>query len=259
MLEQASEIKPSMQCSHLLAQAYQRIGKLNEAIIEYKKLDLSQLQNKMIPFNLGLCLVRTGSNTDAIKAFELAIKMDNSFLEAWGNIGYALKNEGRYNEALTAIQKCLELDPNNPTTYMSLGLIYKDLGNLDQALASTLKSLELDLIIPTPISIGQNLQGLGNLDQALASTLKSLELKPDNHNAYITWAASTKISATLIRLYSTLKSLDSNSKHCPHEPGQHLQRPKNLDQALSPTLKSIELKPQCHGAHEPGWYLQRSR
>ena len=38
----------------------------------------------MIPFNLGLCLLNTGSNIDVIEAFKLAIKLDESFLPAWG-------------------------------------------------------------------------------------------------------------------------------------------------------------------------------
>ena len=142
-LTRAAAINTSEQCSLLLAQAYQNIGKLKEAIIEYKKIDITQSQNKMIPFNLGLCLLNTGNNIDASEAFKIAIKMDDSFLPAWGNFGNALKNEGRHHEALLATQKVLELDPDNPTAHMNLGIFYKDLGNLDQALASTLRSLEL--------------------------------------------------------------------------------------------------------------------
>ena len=107
LLERAAAINPSEQCSLLLAQAYQSIGNRRKAIIEYKKVDIKKVQDKIIPFNLGLCLPNTGNNIDAIKAFNLAIKMDESFLPAWGNIGNALKNEGRHHEALLATQKFL--------------------------------------------------------------------------------------------------------------------------------------------------------
>ena len=70
-----------------------------------------QSQNKMIPFNLGLCLLHNGDNIDAIEAFKIAIKMDEAFLPAWGNLGNALKNEDRYHEALLATQKVIDLDP----------------------------------------------------------------------------------------------------------------------------------------------------
>ncbi len=185
-LTRAAAINTSEQCSLLLAQAYQNVGKLKEAIIEYKKIDIIQSQNKMIPFNLGLCLLNTGSNIDAIEAFKIAIKLDESFLPAWGNIGTALMNEGCHHEALLATQKVLELDPENPTAFTNLGGIYRDLGNLDQALASTLKSLELKPDNPDAHeNLGVLYKDLGNLDQALASTLKSLELKPDNPDTHM--------------------------------------------------------------------------
>ena len=183
-LTRAAAINPSEQCSLLLAQAYQSVGNQKEAICEYQKIDFSKIQNKMIPFNLGLCLLNTGRNIDAIEAFKIAIKLDESFLPAWGNIGTAFMKEGRYQEALPVTQKVIEHDPNNPTAHMNLGGIYKDLGNLDQALASTLKSLELNPANPDALNnLSCIYQDLGNLDQAFASTLKSLELKDDNPGA----------------------------------------------------------------------------
>ena len=56
-LTRAAAINTSELCSLLLAQAYQDIGKLKEAIIEYKKIDIIQFQNKMVPYNLdSACL-----------------------------------------------------------------------------------------------------------------------------------------------------------------------------------------------------------
>ena len=164
-LTRAAAINPSEQCSVLLAQAYQNIGKTKEAIYEYQKINLSKTQDKIIPFNLGLCLLRTGNNIDAIEAFKLAVQLDESFLPAWGNIGKALKGEGRLKEAIQATQKVLDLDPDNPTAHMNLGGIYKELGNLDQALASTLKSLELNPDHPDAhMNLGGIYKDLGNLD-----------------------------------------------------------------------------------------------
>ena len=175
---------PSEQCSLLLAQAYQSTGKSKEAISEYEKIGLGKTQDKIIPFNLGLCLLDTGNNIDAIKAFNRAINIDESFLPAWGNIGTALMNEGRYHEAFPVTQKVVDLDPNNPTAHMNLGIIYKELGNLDQALSSTLKSTELKPDNPTAhMNLGIIYKELGDLDQALASTLKSLEISPNNPDA----------------------------------------------------------------------------
>ena len=95
------------------------------------------------------------------------------------------------------------------------------------------------------MNLGGIYKDLGNLDQALTSTLRSLELKPDNPNAS-TWAASTKISATLIRPYlhsqiTRTQTFDNPTAHT--NLGGIYQDLGNLDQALTSTLRSLELKP----------------
>ncbi|MDC0261324.1 tetratricopeptide repeat protein [Synechococcus sp. AH-551-N17] len=206
-LSKASALAPSDQCSLLLAQAYQNLGQFKEAIIEYQKLDINKSQNKIIPFNLGLCLFNTGNNIDASEAFKIAIQIDETFVDAWGNIGTVFVNEGRHREALTATQKVLDLEPDNVTAYMNLGLIYTKLGQLDQALASTLKSLELkpenaDALM----NLGVIYKDLGQLDQALASTLQSLELKPDNLVALMNLAGIYKDLGQLDQLLKTIQN-----------------------------------------------------
>ena len=52
-LVKASALSPSEQCSLLLAKAYQNLRQFKEATVEYKKLNINQSKNKMIPFNLG--------------------------------------------------------------------------------------------------------------------------------------------------------------------------------------------------------------
>jgi tetratricopeptide (TPR) repeat protein len=252
-LTAAAALEPSEKCSLLLAQAYQNTGKPKEAISEYEKIDYKKTKNKLIPFNLGLCLLKIGRNVDAIMAFNLVTKMDESFVPAWGNIGTALMNEGKHQEAIQATQKVLEINPDNPDAHMNLGCIYKNLGNFDKALASTLKSLELK---PDNPGAYMNLVGiyknLGNFDKALASTLKSLELKPDNPDAHMNLGGIYKNLGNLDKaLASTLKSLELK----PDNPDAHMnlggiyKNLGNLDKALASTLKSLELKPDNPDAH----------
>ena len=249
----AAAINPTDQCLLLLAQSYQRIGKLEEAITHYRKLDYSKSKNKMIAFNLGLCLLKTGVNIDAIEAFKLAIKLDQSFLPALGNIGTALINEGRYKEALSATQKVLEIKPYNPTAHMNLGIIHKELGNLDQALSFTLKSIELKPDNPTAhMNLGIIYKELGNLDQALSSTLKSLEINPNHPAAYMNLCGIYKDLGKLDQaLSSTLKSIElkSDNSDAHMNLGIIYKELGNLDEALSSTLKSLEINPNNPDAH----------
>ncbi|WP_063399042.1 class I SAM-dependent methyltransferase, partial [Prochlorococcus marinus] len=281
LLKQASEIGANEQITLLLAQTYQQQRQWTNAIAEYEKLNLEITKNKLIPFNYGLCLMEVGISDKAIEAFKTAIKLDQAFVGAWGNIGAIYKREGQLQEALEATKKTLLLDPKNATAYIqlggiyqelgsldlaltsilqslelnpdnpnvlsNLGLIYKDLGNLEQALASTLKSLELKADNPGALrNLGLIYKDLGNLDQALTSTLKSLELKPDNHISLMNLGGIYKDLGSLDQaLTSTLKSLELK----PDNPGALMNLGLiykdlgNLDQALTSTLKSLELRP----------------
>jgi len=249
----AGSISTSEQCSLLLAQAYQGIGQLKEAISEYKKINMSEAVNKMIPFNLGLCLLNNGNNIDAIEAFQVALKLDNNFIPALASSCTALVNEGRYEEALKMTQKNIELNPNDPNTFVNLGNIYKNLGNLDQALVSTLKALKLQPDNHTAhMNLGNIYTDLGNLDQALASTLKALNLQPNDPDAHMNLGNIYNHLGDLNQaLSSTLKSLELK----PNNPDAHLNLGNiykhlgDFDQALSSTLKSLELKANNPDAH----------
>ncbi len=212
-LSKASALAPSQQCSLLLAQAYQNLGQFKEAIVEYKKLDIDQAKNKMIPFNLGLCLLEIVDNNAAIEAFKTAVQLDESFVAAWVNLGTALKAESRLNEAVQVTQKVIDMEPNNPDALMNLGLIYADLCSFDLALAFTTRAIE---IAPDNANYFSNISGIyklkQDLPQAHSYALRSLELQPNNH--YF-----------LRNLGSICRDLG------------------NLDEALSATIKSIEFEP----------------
>ncbi|KZR78682.1 tetratricopeptide repeat protein [Prochlorococcus marinus] len=246
LLKQASEIGANEQITLLLAQTYQQQRQWTNAIAEYEKLNLEITKNKLIPFNYGLCLMEVGISDKAIEAFKTAIKLDQAFVGAWGNIGAIYKREGQLQEALEATKKISLLDPNNAIAHINLSSIYKDLGNLDLALTSTLKSLELNPDNPNVLSnLGLIYKDLGKLDLALEVTLKSLELKADKADVYINLGSIYKDLGSLDQaLTSTLKSLELKADN----PGALMNLGLiykdlgNHDLAIEVTLKSLELK-----------------
>ena len=254
----ASKICETQQCSLLLAQAHQKVGNLKEAIAEYTKIDISKSQNKLIPFSFGLCLLNEGSNVDAIEAFNIAIKIDSSFLPAWINIATAFQKEGNYKEAQQATEKVLRLDPDNSDAHLSLGVIHTHLGNLDQALACTLRSRELRPDNPiTHRRLAGIYKNLGHLDQALASILASLELQPTNAAAHMNLGEIYKALGKLDEaLESTLQSINLKPSYSPALTNLaaiylRLGLYKN---ALTASLQSIQIDPK-----NPSNYLNLSQ
>ena len=247
LFTKVSCIRESEQCSLLLANTYQKLGKYQEAIIYYKKISITPSVSKLIPFSLGLCLLNIGQSGDAIKAFYDAILLDNTFVAAWGNVGTCLKQEGRLKEAIHATRKVLELDPSNLNALLNLGSIYMGLGELKLALEYTLKSVELNSDNPISyMNLGIIYKDLGELKLALESIHKSVELNPDNPISYMHLGSIYKDLGELnFALESIHKSIELN----PDNPIPYLNLGGiykdlgELDLALEFTLKSIELNP----------------
>ena len=150
-LVKASTLAPSEQCTLLLAQAYQNLGRFGEAIIEYKKLDINQSKDKTIPFNFGICLLNVGNNVDAIEVFKMAIQLDDKFSEAWGQLAFAYQRVGLNQDAclavsqqLTLMSKKAQTTANIPDLSISLGqkLVSQDLipTFFDHAVMESLRS-----------------------------------------------------------------------------------------------------------------------
>ena len=247
LLSKSTVSIPCEQSTILLARAYQSIGKFREAIFEYQKLDLSQINNKRIPYDFGLCLLRIGDNSNAIRAFQISIKIDGLFLSAWGNLGNALKAEGRFSEAIQATQRVLTLDPNNSTALTNLGGIYQDLGQLDKALNYTLKSLETSPDNATTyMNLGGIYKDLGLFDKALTCAQKSLQLNPDNPTAHMNMGSIyIDLGYPDKALSSTINSLKVNPDNYAAylNLGGIYKSLGNLDQALRSYLKSLSLNP----------------
>ncbi len=54
-----------------------------------------------------------GRYTEALQAFDEAIRLDPNGSDPWNSKGSVLLDLGRYNEALQAFEEAIRLDPND--------------------------------------------------------------------------------------------------------------------------------------------------
>jgi len=96
-----------------LGVAYERTGKIDEAIASYKKA----ISNPMYPHpekafnNLGRVYYRTGKYDQAIEAFTGALRRLNDFYPAFYGLALCYNAKGFYGDASTALIRAIELDP----------------------------------------------------------------------------------------------------------------------------------------------------
>jgi superkiller protein 3 len=61
-------------------------------------------------------LVKTGKYTDAILAYEKAVKIDPKFAKAWYNLSTTYHLARRHEDSTKAYQEAVKLDPSYNTT-----------------------------------------------------------------------------------------------------------------------------------------------
>ncbi len=98
-----------------LARLYQDMGRLDEAIYYYDKVNALYPQNKESFFNKGyIYLVEKEDFEQAADAFQQAVNIDPAYVEAVYNLGRTYEAEGRFDEAERQYRQALELHTNYP-------------------------------------------------------------------------------------------------------------------------------------------------
>jgi len=139
----------------------------------------------------GKQLYRDDQDTDAVAAFEQAVKLDPDLAEAHFRLGLgyeALEKreeaESQYKKAVEAYKKYFESNPDDSEAHYNLGQTYANLGNFSEAVreyraATKLKDDDPDMYY----DLGTAYTKLAQYDQAAAAFSKSLEIDPDYYRA----------------------------------------------------------------------------
>ena len=82
----------------------------------------------------GVTLVRLGRMEDAVAAFDKALELAPDYSMAHYNRGFALKKLGRHDEVIRAFEKYIQLMPDDASGYFQLAEGHYVKGNFDEAL-----------------------------------------------------------------------------------------------------------------------------
>jgi serine/threonine protein kinase len=82
--------------------------------------------------------------SQALQAYEEALRIDPLNFHAWNGKGTALYNQGNYRKALDAYQRATDIDPNNAIVWVSAGLTLNRLQRYQQALVHFERALSID-------------------------------------------------------------------------------------------------------------------
>lgn len=91
-------------------------------------------QNSRPYYNdLGNILYKQGKLEEAVKQYQIAIKLRPDFIEAYNNLGNVLLEMGRVEESATQYRTALKLRPDITDIRINLANLYLSMGQLDEA------------------------------------------------------------------------------------------------------------------------------
>ena len=123
--------------------------KFNYPEKEKKPSELNNTDNinniqKFDLYNKGINHMANEKLTDAIRCFELSVRIDPQFVNAWIKKGYAHFHLGEYTVAISCYNNALDLDINNFEAWNLKGLAYYRMNNLDKAVECCEKSIDIN-------------------------------------------------------------------------------------------------------------------
>jgi tetratricopeptide (TPR) repeat protein len=140
--------------------------------IDFQKRDL---------YNKGLNHMSNESFLDAIRSFDLALRIDPHYVDAWIKRGYAHFHQGEYTVATASYDKALEVDVNNAEAWNLKGLAYYKMKNYDKAIECCEKAVDIN---PNDGMSWYNkacyLTLSGRVDEGLDALKRSIEIDIQN-------------------------------------------------------------------------------
>ncbi|MDA3912399.1 MAG: tetratricopeptide repeat protein [Bacteroidales bacterium] len=156
-------------------------GKIIEAKNIFKEF-LNQDNTQFIyHYNYANTLSRLGYNEEAISHFELCLKLNPNFEQAWKNLGQVYFDIKEHDEELSCYDKALRINPQLTQALFSKGVTLSRIYNKDEeGLSLMLKAVENDenMLLEyqyTYFGIAYAYEKLGNIKEALNWVNKGLD------------------------------------------------------------------------------------
>lgn len=135
---------------YVLALSLAELGKLKEAIEEYKQVIALAIKDdpKILSYyNMGNAYLDLGEYQRAVDSYKQAINLDSTLSKPHNNLGLAYAARGRLAEAQAEFAEAVRLKPDYDEAHYNLGVAYLQLGRKQDAeeQKKTLVKLKSDL------------------------------------------------------------------------------------------------------------------
>ncbi len=151
----------------------------------FKKAQKIRPDDSLINFNLAKSFSETGDDLEAIKYYQISIKLDKNHLGSLLNLGKSLDQLKKYDEALIYYDQAIKVKPDFFEAYYNKGNTLSTLKRNDEALICYDQAIKLKPdFFEAYNNRGTTFKSLKRYDDALFNYDQAIKLKPDFFEAY---------------------------------------------------------------------------
>jgi len=187
LIGRAIKERPSAEMYSNLGSALKAQGKLDEAVVSYRKAILCDPKSAEAHNNLGLGLRDLGQLENSATSLRKAVALRPDFSRAHFNLGVVLRTLGQLEASVASFRQAAKIEPNYADAHSNLGALLQQRRQLDEALECLRRAEELQPdAFHVHYSLGTTLQELGQLDDAVTRFRQALVINPDASQAHST-------------------------------------------------------------------------
>ncbi|HEX9756167.1 MAG TPA: tetratricopeptide repeat protein [Nitrospiria bacterium] len=116
-----------------LGMIYQKKGRTDAAIQQYRHAIQLGLETPQVYYNLGLEIFNKGDQDQAISLFQKAIRLDPDYYKAQLQMGMIYGNRREVHKAIEAFKEVVRIDPGDDRSHFRLGALYDTAGSTEKA------------------------------------------------------------------------------------------------------------------------------
>lgn len=154
---------------------YSQIGNQNLAYLDFMKADSLKPESEAINNNIGITLELQEKYTDALVYYDIALRINNEYTEAYFNKGRTYEKLKKYDSAELYYRKVAEINPIDKGVYVVLAMLYEETGRFDSAIIMQTNAIRID-------SNDQDLYYYRAIDY---DTLKEYNLAIQDYNIFL--------------------------------------------------------------------------
>lgn len=188
--EKAAIAQPNdVQLCLALAVAYKQAGRLNDAMLQYRRAIALDERCDKAYLGLGVIYLEHGKLPEAEQHFRKALPLDPADVQAKNNLGLVYLKQGNAAEAVKILEAAAVANPTQPYVFSNLGLAYLEKGDLPGAFRNLRRALQLDPgSVDAQLNRGRAELEAGNFSQAVKGLERVIQRRPEDPAAHY-WLA----------------------------------------------------------------------